>query len=136
MYRMIAIIIGILLLSRMEVKTRDYSVSPPPRAPKATVQSESKDPILYSKGGTLLAFVSGGSSEALADKLKEDQWIRDARNNDACYRLILYFDTKDGMYSLLGGPTRDQLLMHSSDPEEILEWLHALEDLKCNRVRA
>jgi hypothetical protein len=136
MWRIFIVAFMIFLLSRIGATKQDEMTPPPPEAPKPTVQSELKSPILYSKGGTLLAFVSAGGSEALADKLKEDQWIRDARNNEACYRFILMFDTKDGMYSLFGGPMRDQLLVYSSDPEEILEWLHALEDLKCNRVRA
>ncbi|MBP7811674.1 MAG: hypothetical protein KA054_02420 [Candidatus Moranbacteria bacterium] len=137
MWRIFIVAFMIFLLSRIGATKQDDMTPPPPEAPKPTVQqSELKSPILYSKGGTLLAFVSEGGSEALADKLKEDQWIRDARNDDACYRFILMFDAKEGKYSLFGGPMRDQLLVYSSDPEEILEWLHDLENLKCNRVRA
>ena len=135
MLRILIVLIAIFLLSRIGATKQDEAV-PFPQVPTTTVQSELRSPILYSKGGTLLAFVSDGDSKEMADTLKKDDWMRDARNDEACYRLILYFDAEDGKYSLLGGPMRDRRVVYSSDPEEVIEWLHSLEELKCNRIRA
>lgn len=132
MFRILVVFIAIFLLSRIGVTTEGEAASPPQEPVR---QSEQLEPVLYSKGGTLLAFISRDGSK-LADMLKEDQWVHNARNDDACYRFILYFNAKEGMYSLLGGPMKDRTLVYSSNPEEVLNWLHALEDLKCNRVRA
>ena len=94
---------------------------------------------LYAKKGVTIALVSYGDSSsqqpmALLGELKNDHWIRDAKGRDACYQLVIAYDRRNGMYSVLGGPEKKVLLLYTRDPEDVLEWLGVLADFKCNTV--
>ncbi|MFZ1720451.1 MAG: hypothetical protein WAU28_03810 [Candidatus Moraniibacteriota bacterium] len=93
---------------------------------------------LYAKRGVTVAIVSYGNSSnqqiALPSALENDHWIRNARGRDACYQLVIAYDRRNGMYSVLGGPEKKVLLLYTRDPEDVLEWLEVLADFKCNTV--
>ena len=93
---------------------------------------------LYAKKGVTIALVSYGNGNssgrpmALLGELEHEHWIRNARGRDACYQLVIAYDRRTGMYSVLGGPEKKVLLLYTQDVRDVLEWLEVLSSFKCD----
>lgn len=90
------------------------------------------DQETYMKGDISVAIVTRAEPmKEMADAFESSRWSRyQGRKGSLCYQFTLTRD--QDVYLVLGGPERKNVLMFSPKPEEILDWLRSVEDMKCN----
>lgn len=89
---------------------------------------------VYSKGSVsviLVAQEQPNELEVLARELETLRWSH--HGGRMCYQFAIMVD-EQGSYVVLGGSEYDRALVVSNKPEEVIGWLHAVEDLKCNTI--
>lgn len=90
------------------------------------------DQETYMKGDISVAIIARAEPmKEMSDAFERSRWSRyQNRKGIPCYRFDLIRDQE--VYLVLGGLERKNVLMFSRNPEEILDWLRSVEDMKCN----